>query len=96
MTTALPSLTQAQGLAALAETRAAAPRPRRAPWFLRALPAALYLAFLAYMFIGVMPMSDASAITSGDGNSTERLAVLAMTGIALFEIVRRRRVVLPS
>ncbi len=47
------------------------------------------------MFIGVMPMTDASAITSGDGNSTERLAVLGMTGIALFEIVRRRRIVLP-
>jgi O-antigen ligase len=59
------------------------------------LPLGLTLAFLAYMFIGVMPMSDASAITSGDGNATERLAVLAMAGLALIEIVRRRRVVLP-
>lgn len=73
----------------------AARRKRRAPWPLRLLPAGLYLAFLAYMFIGVMPMTDASAITSGDGNSTERLAVLAMTGIALLEIIRRRRVALP-
>ncbi|MCJ2013388.1 O-antigen ligase family protein [Methylobacterium sp. J-076] len=92
MSTALSHRASLQDLSALAP---AARRPRHAPWFLRVLPSALYLAFLAYMFIGVMPMSDASAITSGDGNATERLAVLGMTGIALVEIVRRRRVVLP-
>jgi exopolysaccharide production protein ExoQ len=74
---------------------AAARRPRREFWLLRLLPLGLTLAFFAYMYIGVMPMTDASAITSGDGNSTERLAVLGMTGLALIEIVRRRRVVLP-
>ena len=92
MTAALQGLTSPIGPATSAAQH---PRVRRTPWLLRVIPAALYLAFLAYMFIGVMPMSDASAITSGDGNANERLAVLAMTGIALVEIVRRRRVVLP-
>ncbi len=70
-------------------------RPRREFWLLRLLPRVLGLAFFAYMFIGVMPMTDVSATASGEGSSTERIAVLAMTGLALIEIARRRRVVLP-
>lgn len=80
--------------AALAEAVAPIRRPRREFWVLRLLPPVLTLAFFAYMYIGVMPMSDASAITSGDGNATERFAVLGMTGLALIELFRRRRTVL--
>ena len=81
--------------AALAPAAPARRGRKREFWLLRLMPPALYLAFLAYMFIGVMPMVDVSATSSGDGSATERIAVLAMTGLALIEIVRHRRVVLP-
>jgi O-antigen ligase len=70
-------------------------RPRREFWLLRLMPLGLCLAFFAYMFIGVMPMTDVSETSSGDGSSAERIVVLAMTGLALVELARRRRIVLP-
>ncbi len=48
----------------LAEKTSGIPRPRQEVWFLRGMPVALTLAFFAYIYIGVMPMNDASAITS--------------------------------
>ncbi|MDP4006131.1 O-antigen ligase [Methylobacterium sp. NEAU K] len=70
---------------------AAGPARRSLPRPVRGLPVALAIAFLAYVFIGTTPMADASAVVSGSGSGTERLAVFALAGVAGLILAARAR-----
>ena len=69
-------------------------RGRRVPWLVRALPVAVALAFLGYVFIGTAPMIDPGASVSGDGSDIERVAVLALAALAGLSLAMRPRAAL--
>lgn len=58
------------------------------------LPVLLCLGFLAYALVGTNPMADASSVVSGEGNGSERLALLALAGLAALVIATRARTTL--